>query len=417
MKIFSKIIILIIFINLFLNCTNRERLNPIDPQNSETGGRLQGLSIYSEFDRAVLQWQQLPLKNIQGYRVYRKQDSDVVFTHINLASPDSNEYIDYGLIYDKKYDYFVTVLGVDFETPGSDTVSVIPGPTIIWATDVYNRRILKISHDGAHEIKQIAVDGYPWELAIDHDSGVIWYTDVLLNRVCTIDSQTSKIVASISSGRPIDITLDEKNDRVWIIDETQGKIIVFNRQGEKIGEISGFQQPMSVDHYSEDGSCWVVDSKAGTITKISKSLELVFEIKGLFSPSDISINQYNGDCWVADSSRILNFDSVGKTKLIINRGVNFPTYLAVDSELGKCWVLDLGYFAYESCLICFDDRGEKLIEIPGFSWPENLKVNPYDHSCIVANSGAGQILKIALNGTIIGQVADYDYTRGLIIEF
>ena len=417
LKTISKINILILIGCLFLCCTDRDKLNPIDPQNPESGGRPQLWRIYSEYDRVILQWNQLQLKGIQGYQIYRKQESESKFNPIHLAPPDSNRYIDNGLVYDKRYDYFVTVVGGDFETASSDTVSIIPGPTIIWATDVYNRRILKISHDGAHEIKQIPVDGYPWALAYDNENNVLWYTDIFLNRVYRIQSQTFEIVLNLPYGEPNDIVLDKINNRIWVADETQSKIFVFNREGEKVGEVSGFQKPVSLDYFWKDGSSWVADSKAETVNKISKAFQTFVQIKDLINPTSVSVNQLTGDCWVADSSRILKFDTKGRLNLTIEPQVNFAKYLAVDSELGNCWVLDYSFFAYHSRLICFDANGDQLLELSGLSWPENITVNPYDHSCIVADSGAGRILKISIDGTILGQVAGYDYTHGLFVEY
>jgi len=417
LKLVLKIIISIFIVCLFFACTDRERLNPIDPKNPETGGRPEITKIYSEFDRVVLQWKQLQLDRIQGYRIYRRQDSNSSFIPIHLAPPDTGQFIDDGLVFDKRYDYFFTVVAGDFETASSDTVSITPGPTIIWSTDVYNRRILKISHDGAHEIKQIAVDGYPWALAYDNESDVLWYTDTFLNRVYTVKSQTYEIVLDVANSEPIDLVLDKLNDHIWIADETQGKLFVFNRQGEKIREVDGFEKPVSIDCMLNDGSCWVADSRAETVTKISKFFQTIVQIKDLINPTSVSVNQRTGDCWVADSSRVLKFDSKGRLQLAITSSLKLPRYLAVDSASGVCWVIDYSLYAYQSRLFCFDNDGEQLFELTGFSWPENLKINPYDHTCIVTDSGAGRILKIASNGTIVGQVTGYDYTRGLFIEF
>lgn len=417
LKTFPVIYLLIIVVGLLLYCTDRDRLNPIDPRNPATAGRPRVLKIYSEYDHAVLQWNQLELKGIQGYRIYRKQDSDLTFIPIHLVSPDSNRYIDNGLVYQSRYDYFITVLAGDFETPSSDTVSIIPGPTITWATDIYNRRILKISHDGSHEIKQIPVDGYPWALAYDNENDVLWYTDIFLNRVYTVKSQSFEILLNLSHGEPIDLVLDKSNDRIWVADETQGKIFVFNRQREKTREVDGFEKPVSIDCVMNDGSCWIADSKAETVTKISNAFQTIVQIKDLINPTSVSVNQLTGDCWVADSSRILKFDTSGRLQLTIKSPVDLARYLAVDSESGNCWVLDFSLYAYQSRLFCFNSDGDKLLEIPGFSWPENLKVNPFDRSCIVTDSGAGRILKISSDGNIIGQITGYDYTRGLFIEF
>ena len=320
------------------------------------------------------------------------------------------------MVYNKKYEYFITVLGGDFETSASDTVSIVPGPVIIWATDVYNRRILKISNDGSHEITQIPVDGYPWALAYDSENSTLWYTDVFLNRVYRMQSQDFEVPLNETYGAPIDMVLDKNNDQVWIVDETQGKISVFNRQGVKLGGRSGFENPISIDCDLNDGSCWVADSKARTVTKISASLEMTLQIKDLINPTSVSVNQTTQDCWVADSTRILKFDLKGGSRLTLESQGDFLRYLAVDSETGNCWVLDFSFFADQSRLICFNNNGEKLFELSGFTYPENLKIDTYDNSCIVTDSGAGRILKIGLDGSIIGQVSGYDYTRGLFIE-
>jgi len=415
-RIFFKLILIIAGLGIVFQCSDRKRLNPIDPRNPATEGRPKIVKIYSELDRAILQWQSLHLKGLRGYQIYRRKDSEQTFKAVHLAPPDSNQFIDTGLTYNRKYYYFLTVVAEDFETPGSDTVTVIPGPTITWATDVYNRRLLKISHDGMHEIRQIAVDGYPWEVIYDDENNALWYTDVFLNRVYRIKSQTFRIILELPFGEPIDMVFDKNHNRIWVLDETRGKIFVFNRQGEKVGEKSGFAKPVAIDCFRKDGSCRVVDTKRATVTRISTTMQTNKEISQLIHPTSVSINQLTGEFWVADSSRILKFDIRGKQQLSIARPAKFLKYLTVDSELDRCWVLDVSIFARQSRLLCFNSEGDKLLELKGLSYPENLTINPYDHSCIVADSGAGRILKVSLQGTIIGQVTGYDYTHGLFVE-
>ena len=412
------IYVLLLIATIFIShCSDRERLNPIDPKNPETGGSPHGLRIYSEYDRAVLQWDAIPIKNFLGYRIYRKGGGESLFQLIHLTPPDSNFFVDKKLNFGESYHYQISVLGGDFESARSDTVSVIPGPTSIWATDVFNRRIIKIAHDGAHEILQIPVDGYPWDLALDDASGKLWFADIFLNRVYQISDQIPNAIATLTNGEPIDIALDQKNDLVWVADETQGKIFVFSKQGQPINEISGFKKPSSIDCFFEDGSCWVSDSRAGTLTKISKTSAIAVQIKELFAPSSVSVNQKTGECWVADSSRVIKFDFKGNQKLMLETGLRSPTTLAVDSDNGNCWVLDLHFFANQSTLICFNEQGVRLFEFSGLTYPENLAINPYDHSCIVADSGNGRILKIASDGTLEGQLTGYDYPRGLAVEY
>ena len=167
----------------------------------------------------------------------------------------------------------------------------------------------------------------------------------------------------------------------------------------------------------KDGSCWVVDSGRGTVTKISRTLSVAPKIDGLKSPTSVAINQRNGSIWVADSSRIVVYDNRGEINRIIDSGIMSPTDIAVDSETGNGWVIDFSIGRYQSRLICFSANGEQIFSLSGLSYPENLVVNPYDHSCIVADSGDGRILKVSPDGIIIGHVAGYDYTHGLFVEY
>ncbi|HEX9972331.1 MAG TPA: hypothetical protein VGD14_09695 [bacterium] len=410
------LLVLIICLALFY-CTDRERLNPIDPKNQETGGRPRGLKIYSENDQAILQWSSLQLKDFLGYRIYRQTGNDPAFQIIYLIPPDSAVFIDKRLPFGQKCQYQISVLGLDFESERSDTVSIIPGPTTIWATDVYNRRIMKISHDGAHEIFQLPVDGYPWEIVVDREKENIWYVDILLNRIYLISGDDYKIIASLPNGEPIDIALDVQNDRVWVADETQGKIFVFSRSGDQIYEIDGFLKPSSLDCYFKDGSCWITDFKARTLTKLSKKGTMRIQIKNLIFPQAVSVNQTTGECWVADSSRVLKYDADGNLLITIETEVKAPIALAVDSVNGNCWVSDLNYFGARSRLICFNGNGDKLLDLPELNLPLNLAANPFDHSCIVAESGNGRILKISEDGTIFGLIEGYAYPRGLYLEY
>lgn len=416
-KITMKSVLIAMLLAFLLGCAERERLNPIDPQNPKTGGRPQRLQIYSDLNVIVLQWDRLDLTGIQGYRVYRSSARDSAFRAFSLVPSDSNRFIDRGVNYGHEYRYFLTVLAGDFETPSSDTIGIVPGPTNIWVTDVYNRRLIKVSHDGSHEIRQIGVDGHPWAIAYDGEQRTIWYSDVLQNRIYRVNPIVSEVVLDLGNGDPIDLAYDQRNNRIWIADQNLGRVYALNRQGQKIGEKSDFKKPVSLDFVSSEGSCWVVDAKTKTLHKISANLISLGQISNFINPSSVSVNQSSGDCWIADSSRIVRIDLKGRIRLSIERTGSFLRYLAVDSVLNCCWVIDFSFFANKSRLLCFNNSGDQLLELEGLNWPTNLKVNPYDHCCVIAEAGNGRLLKISPQGQLIGEVKGYYYPRGLFIEF
>ncbi len=408
----------LLVVHFLCSCSDRERLNPIDPQNPETGGRPQGLRVYSEYDQATLRWLNIQLNNFLGYNIYRKSTDDTSFQFIYLTPPDSQVFIDKNLTYDTKYQYYITVKAQDFESRPSDTVSVTPGPTFIWASDVTFRYVLKLTHDCTSVIKRVPIDGYPYAIEMIPGTGELWYTDILMNRVYAIDGQfNQRIVDDFETGEPIDLSFDKFNDRVWIADETRGKIHVYRNQGSKIFELDKFVRPYSLESYQSDGACWLADRDGDTIYKLGINGGIDIQIDSLYRPTDVTVNQETGDCWVADSSRVLLYNKYGILKLTIDQGLIYPLDVAVDSELGNCWVLDFSYFDQNSKLLCFSSSGEKLVELTGLTQPENLYVNPYDHSCIVAESGAGRILKISESGKIIGESGNHAFPYGLTVEY
>ena len=417
-NIVLRFVVLIFIFSPYFFCSERERLNPIDPQNPETGGKPQGLRIYSEYKEAVLTWDNVKLTDFLGYRIYRKTKPDSEFKLIYLTPKDSNQFFDKHLSYEQRYTYRISVLANDFESTLSDTVSIIPGPTFIWLSDVYNGRLIKLSHDCAHEISSLKVEGYPWTITHQETNGNLWYSDVLLNRIYKFENeQQPTLFADLSEHEPIDFVIDEKNGRIWIADELNGNIFVFNTLGDTLKKLQEFEKPVDIDCYSTDGSCWIADAKKRCVSKISSDFSIVTEIFSMNSPAAVSINQTTGEIWVADKSKVFKFDENGNNLLTIDSGLNYPFKVAVDFQLGCCWVLDWYSRAQESRLICFSENGEILVDLSGFSFPENLIINPYDHSCIVADSRSGKVIKVNSNGTIYGEISGYDYPYGLDVVY
>ncbi|MFZ5518597.1 MAG: hypothetical protein ACOY90_18350 [Candidatus Zhuqueibacterota bacterium] len=403
---------------LLLSCSDRERLNPIDPQNPETGGRPQGFRGYSEYNQATLLWPPIGLENFSGHHIYRKTVGDTAFRLIHFTPPDSNLYRDRNLVYDQSYQYCMTVKAGDFESLPGDTIRMTPGPTFIWATDVFLRYVLKITHDGSTVIDRIPVDGYPWDIELISSTGELWYTDVMLNRVLAIDRMGGqRIVDELESGEPVALSFDARENRVWLADETLGKILVYDTQGAKTAEYDGFTKPYYLDADGGSGACWIADIGSDQVVKMNRDGGIAVVIDSLYRPKCLAVNQTHGDCWVADSCRVLRFSSDGELELVIDLELIHPLNVAVDSESGNCWVLDFSYDSYRSKLFCFSETGEKLVEIDGFTQPENLIVNPYDHSCIVADSGSGTVFKIDQQGQIIGESQNHVYPYGLAIEY
>ena len=402
-------------------CTNREQKNPLDPQNPDTGGKPVGLKIYSEYDKITLSWRAVDVNGLVGYNVYRKISSDTGFTLIHLTPAGSTEFYDCNATYDLKYTYIISALTSSYESLKSDSVSITPGATIIWATDVDNRRIIKITHDGIHEISRMSVDGYPWDIAINHRDGSYWFSDILWGEInYIINNKLKRYTSPTEWWKPVDIELDVEREILWVADE-QGKIIrISPAVGDSLQEIScqNFISPYSVSVVKQSGKCWVADPMSKNVFTISHDGKIISISPVQFvRPCAVVVNQSDGNCWVADSTSIIKLSSDGYLSFSITADFQYAYTLDINKNTGELWVVDLGLELNGSRVLKFDEQGNKLLEVSGFNYSRKIAVNLCDNGCVVVDTGNGRIVRLSSLGEILGEIGGYYYPRGLAIEY
>ncbi|HDP98808.1 MAG TPA: hypothetical protein ENN22_06450 [bacterium] len=414
--IFSSMLLGVIFI---FSCVERDRLNPLDPKNPETGGRPQRLNIYSEYNRVYLSWRSVDNQDKIWFRIYRKQNAETEFDMLDQISGDSNQYVDTTVQYDIRYVYRLTFVGDDFESAPSDTVSITPGPTFIWAGDFYERTLVKLTHDCSHQIKRFPIAAYPWSIYLADNKNDFWITDALLNRLLVYDLRTSELrfITAFDKGRPIELKIDQQRDRIWVLDNKNNSVHTFNQRGSLLNSLHGFSKAEDLDVDRNDGVCWVTDSQRRKLFRIDFHFRMDSLALDLYSPTKIAINQRTRQIWLIDSNRLLKISDQGEIILSINSGLNAPLELAVDESNGNCWVIDWSQSDSRSGVIGFSDAGIPFVNISNFKFLNNIIVNPYDNGCIITDSGSGEIIRIDASGRIVGKLTNFNYPFGIVVDY
>ncbi len=420
-QLFVKMLLLVLVGLSFVKCSDRERSNPLDPENPETRGRPVGVRIYSEFDRIYLNWNVVRVNNLVGYNIYRKTSADTIFTQIAQLEPESWEFIDYDVEFEIRHTYQITVIGEDFESPPSDSVSIVPGPTIIWATDADNQRIIKISDDGIHTIRNSSVMGFPWDIELSGRRDSYWYSDLFYGNIYRVhDSEVNRYVSSKGYPDPVDIEFDYQRDVLWGANKKGTIIRISPVMIDSMQEIEdGFIiNPTSISVSEVDGDCWVADSGSKRVYRIDASGQFIKVLQEKFNnPADIVYNEHDLTVWVADSSRVVQLSFEGDYLDEIIFPFTNALKLAVNTKTGDIWVIDRGSQSASAKILKFDAQGVLIAEITGFTIPLNLIVNFSDNGCIVADSGAGKIVRLSAEAKIIGETGGYYYPYGLAIEY
>ena len=92
MKKFTFVFILIVLMYGIWGCSRRSRSNPLDPLNSETYGRPTGLIAGSDKHQVTLQWDRLILDRLEGFNIYRRQEDQWTYEHIDFVSSEFNAF-------------------------------------------------------------------------------------------------------------------------------------------------------------------------------------------------------------------------------------------------------------------------------------------------------------------------------------
>ena len=111
---------------LALNCSDRDRSNPLDPTNPVTGGAPIGLSIQSNRDTITIQWNGMAINDLEGYRIYKGigNNEPILFDEVGAGSTDYN---DTGVITDSVHQYTIQAVTAFSESEHSKAQTIIPG--------------------------------------------------------------------------------------------------------------------------------------------------------------------------------------------------------------------------------------------------------------------------------------------------
>jgi len=135
---FSYGVIISVLIGLnFITCSMRERSNPLDPKNPDTGGKPSDIKVVSLKNDITVSWDPIQSVDVEGYNIYRRKQGESSLQKIDFIPLGINSYKDTGFNYDQEVLYALSIIAPGYESPLSDSVSITPGPYEYWAADLY----------------------------------------------------------------------------------------------------------------------------------------------------------------------------------------------------------------------------------------------------------------------------------------
>jgi len=390
---------------LLAACTERSRSNPLDPQNPQTGGKPTGLRVISELDTIRLSWNRMLLQDLSGFNVYRKLPNESDFTLRGQTTGQSNSYQDLSDRFGVLHSYRITARVGELETPPSEEVATTPGPTVVWVADIDSRAVIKLTHDGQHEILRARAFLNPWRLRVDERRGNVWVWDDLTGDFGRLDQKGQLLGVHAKFFDAVGLALDVEDGSVWVAENAEHSLSRFDSSGKLLARVDSLPELSALAFNPHLQELWALTSAGERLLRVQKNsmqltpAELQTSWKG--PVRDLAIRATTGEAWIAAEDRLVRLDEGGKVAFVSTEEFRFAIRVALDQASGTCWMItDTRQYRNDSNVYSFAANGTMLLQLEGFGRPQSLAVNPFDASCYVLDTLQGRLVRISAAGQV-----------------
>ncbi len=393
-----------VVVPLYNGCTDRNRSNPVDPENPITHGRPTGLQLTAIRDTVTLSWDRVRVDDLTGIRVYRKKAPADEFEKYAVLNPGATGYVDNSVNFGVEYNYQITAFGRDFESAPSKTIIAEPGPTFSFVANNHAGVLTKLTHDTRHVLKQTVgflavVDVEPCK-----KTGNVWIIDLFsqnIGSVIRMDSNGKTLSPIIELRSPRALAIDETTGDVWVVDRNDSLVVKYNLEGQELFTAQGFVRPIAAAVDQSSGACWVGDSGADVVIKLSRDgTSRHVSTVDFQQIRSVAVDSSDGNLWISDASGVQKLAASGDFLFRVENVFTEPHKLVVDNRDGSVWVANWN----PSSIIKLDSGGTKLFQIDGFANPEDLAVNCFDGSSLIADTENNRVVKILSDGSEVRTV-------------
>jgi hypothetical protein len=355
------------------NCSERDRSNPLDPKNPDTEGKPAGFAL----------------------------------------APASS-YTDVNLEYDQKVTYRISVSAEEYESPFSDSVSIVPGPDNYWIADLYGGMVAKLTYDARHFISYTISLPRPIAVLPDSATGGAWVLDSM-GYLYQLSADADVVTWIEGLVEPGHITGNYSRSSIWVSNFSGTQISRYDWTGLFLGAFSGFKEIADIEWADVLESCWIADKKAKSIRLYSQDGDLEIEIDStLTAPSAVSYYQKGGWLWVADSLKLTRVWPDGKVENVLDTDIPIHA-ISADQTNGDCWIIREAA-DWQSDLLKVTPAGIILVTVTDFYSAESVQANSFNGGCLVADSGNGRIVRISQTGEVLSSQEGFITPWDIVVE-
>ena len=405
----NKTVLSITLILVFLSCSKRERLNPLDLENPNTAGKPTGLTLLPIRDTVKISWEEIEVNNLSTYVLY-KGIAYSGLTQVATISSDSTEYTDTDVNFYETYSYAVQGVTDFMESPLSEAASITVGPYSIYVADFFDNSVRILSWDGSVLVKRRSVSS-PRVIQYRESDRRFLLANYYDRMVVLLSTDLNDADYIEIGDYLLDLAVNQSNHHLYVLTRS-GTILEFDESNQMVDSRSlglqpGWDAQMELDPI--DFGLWTSIPDSGMVHYVSKAND--GENNQFFKELDYpsALSSYNG-CWVATRSGIANLSTNGDSE-IFEKNV-WVTDVEIDTVAKECfyigknleqnkWVAGKINLEAKSKTILLDGDYRYLNQIFPFTTDNGTEF-------LVQEAVTWTLIRFNENGEKIGEIGDFN---------
>ncbi len=334
-----RLAVVLTLLALAAGCSRRDRNNPLDPANPQTGGRPTGFNAVAGFDIVSLSWTPQPSLDIDGFQIDRLLPGDSLYRPLGgLLSRDASSILDTepnGATV--RYRLWYVIQGQRSHLPAEDEAT--PGPLRPWVAEFGNSSLTRLSPDGRDVVFRTSGVGAVQSLDVDRANGRVWCSSSQDGWLTNVDPDGSIRVQVTGLQQPYTLAISPGDGSVWACD-LYGQVLHYALDGSPAtpGAIGNLAEPEGVAVNPGDYSVWVCERQGNRVRHYSAAGQIINSTT-LGLPTRVAVDSATGIAWVTSYDRGRLWRLAPDGRLIDSTSV-IALGLALDRPRGRVWLAD-----------------------------------------------------------------------------
>lgn len=399
---------------LLAGCAQRDRLNPLDPKNGATGGKIAGFNVLAGNRQVEIRWTRLPQQDVGSYWLLRWRPGESPQYLSESYGKTISGTIDSAVTNDETYNYRLVAFFLSGDSAVSQTDTATPGSRKIAVLSAGLPGLIGLTPD-ARDILYVQPAGEAYEdMELDRVHTLLWLTMPQAGFILRTYFDGRPAGPTISHPHPADVSVSDLRGVGWIAFPDDHLVRAFGPNPASIDTfrtISSVGEAHVVEAGTADPTVWI-GNEAGTVRRFTSDGVLLNDWSLGARVIAIALDEAAERAWAAvrtsSGDNLYVLDARDSTATKTGGLWSGIADLAVDAATRSLWVSERGTpRAKNGRLTRLSSSGVTQAVLAGIE-PFGIMVDPLTGNCWASELSTSRVVEVSPGGLILRGSAPID---------